>query len=352
FVEEHKLTKEMGLEELSQYAPEILDLLTDDKEKRRQARNRLIKGYNFSKEQAFALIPLQRVGRYKSQVPLKEGGAKAEEVNICQVSDSTCFRETIKETAQRIMKDKLSKKDIKAISRNLVETASDLVVVLSCLSRLRRELRAINASEKIISATLNPEVTKLSNKVQKECSEQRENEGIDFSDHFSLESVKERLDLYNVSNIPDKQALADVMIMLCIRPSEIKSLRIFNGSITDYAKNQGQQDIPREAIISGELRNPGKLGSTYLSTFLKKDEFFPESGKPLLPSSLRKLEAVFASVVYGSKNVSKANTYANEALRHSPDNHASPSKRYTIVNMQRRGEPYNQTKAFELFDKN
>ena len=103
FIEEHKLTKEMGLEELSQYSPEILDLLTDDKEKRRQAHNRLIKGYNFNKERAFALIPLQRVGRCKSQVPLKEGGAEAEKVNICQVSDSTCSGETIKETAQRIM---------------------------------------------------------------------------------------------------------------------------------------------------------------------------------------------------------------------------------------------------------
>jgi len=52
-----------------------------------------------------------------------------------------------------------------------------------------------------------------------------------------LESVKERLDEYDVSNIPDKQALADVMIMLCIRPAEIKNLRIANGGVTGYAKN-------------------------------------------------------------------------------------------------------------------
>ncbi|CAG8687699.1 4369_t:CDS:2 [Dentiscutata erythropus] len=327
FVTDYKLTTEMN-----------------DKEKRRQARNRLIKGYNFSKEQAFALIPLQRVGRCKSQVPLKEGGTEAKEVNICQVSNSTCSRETIKETAQRIMKDKLSKKDIKAISRNLVKTAPDPVVALSRLSRLRRELRAINASEKIVSVILNPEVTRLSNKVQKKHSEQCENEGINFPDHFSLESVKERLNLYDVSNIPDKLALADVMIMLCIRPTEIKNLHISNGAVTGYAKNR--------AIISGELRDPEKLGSTYLSTFLKKDEFIPKSGKLLLPSSLRKLGAVFASVVHGPKNASKANTYASEALRHSPDNHASPSKRYTIVNMRKRGEPYNQASSFYIFDKN
>ena len=68
FVTDHKLTNEMGLEELSQYAPEILELLTTgvpkvDKEKRRQARDRLQKGYKFSKEQAYALSSYKRIGR-------------------------------------------------------------------------------------------------------------------------------------------------------------------------------------------------------------------------------------------------------------------------------------------------
>ncbi len=102
-------------------------------------------------------------------------------------------------------------------------------------------MRTLNAPEKIISATKILEITKESNKIQKEYSEQRENEGIDFSDHFSLESVKKRLDEYNISNIPDKQALADVMIMLCIRPAEIKNLRIFNRDVTGYVKNRGHK---------------------------------------------------------------------------------------------------------------
>src|SRR4051794_12043375 len=163
----------------------------------------------------------------------------------------------------------------------------------------------------IIDVTFNSEMTRLSNKIQKERSDQRENEGLDFSDHFSLESVKERLDSYDVSNTPDKQALADVMIMLCIRPAEIKNLRISNGGVTGYAKNRGQQDIPRvfrslekneerarqlltwiqKAISSGQLRDPGRPGSVYLNVFLKKDEFLPENGKPLLPSYLCKLGA-------------------------------------------------------------
>jgi hypothetical protein len=252
FVIDHKLTNEMSLEELSRYAPEILELLTTgvpkvDKEKRRQACNRLQKGYKFSKEQAYALILHERIGRSKSQVTPKEGGDESEtgEVNICgvkstcQESDSTCSEETIKETAQRIIWDNLSERDVKAISRTLVETASGFIAGLFRLSRLRRELGSLNAPEKIISATLIPEITRASNKIQQERTEQRKNEGIHFPNHFSLESVMERLDLYDVSNAPDKQALADMMIMLCIRPAEIKNLRISNGGITGYAKNRG-----------------------------------------------------------------------------------------------------------------
>ena len=69
FVKDHNLADviEMSLEELSRYAPEILELLTTgdplvDREKRRQARDHLQKGYKFSKEQACALIPHERIG--------------------------------------------------------------------------------------------------------------------------------------------------------------------------------------------------------------------------------------------------------------------------------------------------
>ncbi|GBC35138.2 uncharacterized protein OCT59_023082 [Rhizophagus irregularis] len=346
FVTDHKLTNEMSLEELSQYAPEILELLTTgvpkvDKEKRRQARDRLQKGYKFSKEQAYALIPHERIGRSKNQVIPKEGGSEAGKVNICQVSfDNTCSNETIKETAQRIVRDNLSERDVKAISRTLVETAPDPVVSLSRLSRLRRELRTLNAPEEIISATKIPEITRASNKIQQERTEQRKNEGVHFLDHFSLESVKERLDLYDVSNIPDKQALADDI------PRVFRSL--------EKNEERARQLLTwiQEAIISGVLRDPGKPGSTYLSAFLKKEEFIPKPYKPLVPSSLRKLGAVFAVVASGIRNLSKANTIASQALHNSPDNHTAPSDRYTIVNFRRRGEPYDQAEAFKFFDEN
>ncbi|GBB94335.1 hypothetical protein RclHR1_23360002 [Rhizophagus clarus] len=331
--------------------------------------------YNFTKEQVFALIPKQTAGR-------KKGGAlpnapntsditqeaEPEMVNTCQIS----LKKTIRDLALRIIQDNLSEVEVKAIAKALAGTAPNNSAGLSHLTRLRRELKDHGASKKIISATFIPDTTRSANIIQKGNRLLRENEGIDYPDHFSLESVKERLNSYDVSNKPDKQALADVMIMLCICPAEIKDLRISNGNVTGYGKNWGQQDIPRvfrslekneerakqlliwiqEAITSGQLKDPGKPGVLWFNTFLKKDEFLPEVGKPLLPSSLHKLGAVYAVVSHGAKNLSEAMTIASEALRHSPDNHTSPAKNYTIVNYRLRGEPYNQAMVFELSGEN
>ncbi|GBC12101.2 hypothetical protein GLOIN_2v1762489 [Rhizophagus irregularis DAOM 181602=DAOM 197198] len=293
----------MSIEELSRHAL-ALEILLTDKTKRDQARRRFKKGYNFSEKQVFALIPKQTADRKKegaiSNTPDTTQEIEPEEgtVNVCQISP----KETIRDLAERIIRDNISEKE------------------------------PSEPQKKIISATFIPDITCSANKIQKENRLLRENEGIYYPDHFSLESVKERLDSYVVSNIPDKQALADVMIMLCIRPGEIKDLHIFNGNVTGYGKNRDQQDIPRvfrslekneerakqlliwiqEAISSGQLRDPGKPGILWFNTFLKKDEFLPE-----------------IEFIRGS-----------EALRHSADNHVSPAKNYTIVNYRPRGVPY------------
>ncbi|CAB4434116.1 unnamed protein product [Rhizophagus irregularis] len=60
----------------------------------------------------------------------------------------------------------------------------------------------LNASEKIISATLDPNTSRLANDDQKEKCLLRKNKGIDYPDYFVLESVKERLDGYDISSKP------------------------------------------------------------------------------------------------------------------------------------------------------
>src|SRR3954451_1103193 len=106
----------------------------------------------------------------------------------------------------------------------------------------------------------------------------------------------------------------------------------------------------QDSITTGQLRDPGVPGVKWFNTFLKKDRFLPETGKPLLPSYLRKLGAVYAVVSNGAKNLSHAMTIASQALRHSSDNHSSPVQNYTIVNMRSRGMPYDQASPFKLFD--
>ena len=167
YVAEHKLSKDMSNEELSQHAPELLELLTD-KLKRDKGRQRFQKGYNFSREQAFVLVPDQRICRSRSRVPPKEGGDEAGEVNICQISDIIPDGETIKSIAQRIVRDNLGEKEVKAIAKALTITSPNPIATTSRLSRLRRELRKLNVPEKIISATLDDKTTCASNKIQKD----------------------------------------------------------------------------------------------------------------------------------------------------------------------------------------
>ncbi|EXX66598.1 uncharacterized protein OCT59_022057 [Rhizophagus irregularis] len=273
YVTENEFNTEMSIEELSKYAP-ALDILLTDKVKRDQVRQRLKKGYNFSKEQVFALIPKLTAGRKKGgalpNIPDTSDitqEAELNTVNTCQILP----KETIRDLAQRIIRDNLGEAEVKVIAKALAESAS-------------------NAS----------------------------------------------------------------------------------AGVTGYAKNQGQQDIPQvfrslekneerarellvwiqEAISSRQLQDPGKLKVLWFNTFLKKDEFLPETSKPLLPSSLRKLGVVFAVISNCVKNLSVAITIASEVFHHSPNNHVSSAKNYTIVNYRKRGQPHDQAKAIKIFDEN
>ncbi|RGB28740.1 hypothetical protein C1646_767418 [Rhizophagus diaphanus] len=84
----------------------------------------------------------------KNGESLSRTGPKAE-VNICQVSYIIPEGETIREMTQRIIWDNLSKKDVKAISRTLVETAFNSVVASSRLKLPAEILQAIVEMSKL-----------------------------------------------------------------------------------------------------------------------------------------------------------------------------------------------------------
>ncbi len=80
--------------------------------------------------------------------------------------------------------------------------------------------------------------------------------------------------------------------------------------------------------------------------------FLSKPDKPLLLNDLCKIRSVFANIVYSAKNLSKSNTFARKVFQHSSNNHFSPSKRYTIINICKREKSYNQTSSFCIFDEN
>ena len=67
YIANHKLSKDMSDEKLSQNVPALLELLTD-KLKRDKGRQCFQKGYSFSKDQVFILVPDQRICQSRSQV--------------------------------------------------------------------------------------------------------------------------------------------------------------------------------------------------------------------------------------------------------------------------------------------
>ncbi|KAG9302058.1 hypothetical protein G9A89_021102 [Geosiphon pyriformis] len=89
-------------------------------------------------------------------------------------------------------------------------TLEDLVAIDSSLKRLRHELYIKGASEE---------------KQNADCKLLAGN-GVPFPDHFSLEAVSVRLQNYDTIELPSIQALADVMVMRCIRPAEVTTLGI------------------------------------------------------------------------------------------------------------------------------
>ncbi|CAG8811662.1 26496_t:CDS:2, partial [Dentiscutata erythropus] len=197
---------------------------------------------------------------------------------------------TIGEMVQWILQNKLTIRDVRAEAYTLALSAKNANAGSSCIFRLRRELRNISASPQIIKATKFPDITEEANKIQMNNRKKAETKRIDYPDKFTLESVKERLDAYDIKTLPDYQALADVMVMLCIRPAELRTLRITVAGVTGYAKNRGQPDISRKfrSIEKNQER------ARELLTWIQRAISSGRIGNP---------EAVYAVVTNGAKNM-------------------------------------------------
>ncbi|CAG8538027.1 687_t:CDS:2, partial [Cetraspora pellucida] len=312
-IEKYNLSSKMGISDLSQYTSEFLENLTDDK-KRNQARRCLRNGFKFSSEQVGVLISNQRSGKNKT-INLVKGNCRIAITKPPKSLEEEIIRKKAKQILQNRYgfsedqvnalftilknKNKLSIRDVRAEAYALALSAKNANAGSSCLTRLRRELRNLNASLKIIEVTKFSDITEDANKIQSVNQKKAEAKRIDYPDEFTLESVKERLDAYDIKTLTDCQTLADVMVMLCIRPAELKTLCITDAGVTGYAKNRDYD---------------------------------------LIPKYLHKLRAVYGAVAHEAKNMAHTYTIAGECLHHSSDNHTSPVQNYIVVNYRKRGD--------------
>src|SRR6185436_16445543 len=131
---------------------------------------------------------------------------KSETINI--VISNRVTQETIGEMVHQLLRDKLSIRDIKVETHALALSASNANGVSSRLSRLRRELRNLNASLEIIEATKFPDITEEANKIQRVNRKKAEAKRIDYPDEFTLESVKERF-TFTTSTVKSSSSLDD-----------------------------------------------------------------------------------------------------------------------------------------------
>ncbi|RGB25794.1 hypothetical protein C1646_820820 [Rhizophagus diaphanus] len=93
------------------------------------------------------------------------------------------------------------------------------------------------------------------------------------------------------------QALTDIMVMLCVRPAELKTLRIADEKVTGYVKNRNQEDLPRVFRSMEKSEERAKQLLSWVQNAISSRQ-------------LRDPGAVFAVVVHGAKNLSNAMTIA------------------------------------------
>nr|CAG8595215.1 12368_t:CDS:1 [Entrophospora candida] len=234
----------MSIAELGNYAEELVKNLKDAKA-RDHARNRIQK-LGFSKDQTYALIPVQTSGR------------------------RVTGRESVKKLALYIKENEgnLEAEEINELARNLAKTGPTEIAQSSLLKLLRKELRQLNANYITLEAIYDSEISRASNKEQVRRQELREDEGYDCPEFFTLEKVQGRLQKCDTANPPTIQNLIDIMVMLCMRPADVRNLHIdqynsnnaewydpkYSWYCTGYAKNKDDEPRPLVSMEKDPLR--------------------------------------------------------------------------------------------------
>nr|CAG8624707.1 2007_t:CDS:2 [Entrophospora candida] len=334
FLEKYNLSAESNLLQLRAHADELGTMLPDWKA--RKSVKEALRRRLFKDNQIEALVPDKRNEKL-----------------------------TIKERAQYCAKSE-DVWDIWLHALDLIKTKNDsdeeIVASSSHLALFRKELKEAGVDSKVIDIYAKfPERTQASNKIQKKQLVQRLTNPFrtpNTPKHFSLEEGLRRIQNMDTTKIPTMQDLADVIMMLSMRPAEVTTLRIihykpdesdppewfkpdYSWYCTGYIKNKGEKKVnpePRQflsmeknperarelltwiqdAISMKKLRHPvysdnGKCNIRAFGKFLKQYN--------ITAKRLRKIGGKHASRVHGGQNptTQQLNLLARIAMRHKID---------------------------------
>ncbi|CAG8541018.1 7297_t:CDS:2 [Cetraspora pellucida] len=129
---------------------------------RKKAKQILQNRYEFSEDQVNALFTILK---NKSRHSITTSDKNVNIVITNQLSKEM-EKETIRNMAQQILRDKLSIRDVRAEAYALALSAKNANAGLSCLTHLHRELRNLNALLEIIEVTKFSDITEDANKIQ------------------------------------------------------------------------------------------------------------------------------------------------------------------------------------------
>ncbi len=204
FLEKHNLSADSTLEQLSKHASELDALLPDDWMARRCVKVVLANGTNnrrsFSKEKIDAFMPDKR----KKTLTI-EGRAE-----FCATAGDAI--DIFTHHLDLDLKNKDENEIIASVSRQLT---------------FRVKLAEGGVDSAIIEEfAKDKDLIQDSNKIQKEQTKKRMANSDRIPIHFSLVNVSKRLQNIDTSKIPTKEDFADMIVMLSMRPEEVRSLQI------------------------------------------------------------------------------------------------------------------------------
>ena len=313
-LDKYNLSANSTLEQLREHAPELNAQLHDWTD-RKSIKNLLVRGTKkrkaFSKEQIGVLVPDKR----------KEKLTIEERAKYCAKAGTAL--------------------DIFAHHLELGPKNKDENEIVAGASR-QSTFRVKLAEGGVDTATIDtfakdPELIQESNKIQKERTDETMANSDGIPPHFSLARVTERLQNIDTSKIPNRENLADVIVMLSMRPSEVSSLQIMHyepGSedppawykrgytwyCIGYKKDKGKKDPRRflsmekdperarelliwiqEAIKARKLRDPvyDKNGKRNIGNVRSFNEFLKQKPYKSLPKDLRKIGGKHACRTHG-----------------------------------------------------